>query len=115
MANFNAGDVCGVHTPNNTTNHGKTVKLIKAITPAQLREILLAEFTLNLGVPDETIWEVDEKVSWRTHKMPLEMMIPYANEGILRKLEDDRSTVSWDECIWRPKDLHVKVEETRSA
>lgn len=107
MSSFKVGDVCITHTVNRPANHGKVVTLIRALTPKEMSAYLLNEMGLNLGVPNETIWEIDEKLDWHCLKNPIVIHIPFASESMLRKLDDGNKITSWDECIWRPKDLNV--------
>lgn len=103
--NFKAGDVCITHTIHRPVNNGKIVTLIKAYTPEEMQAYLLKEIGLNLGVPKETIWEIDEKLDWFCQRTPVVMHIPFASESMLRKMDEGNTKTSWEECIWKPKDL----------
>lgn len=108
---FKPGDVCVVvHTI--PSINGMVVTLQEQLNQEQLCNIFRAHGVANPVISEAPpYWKVDEMFRW-TSKDDANSFndVPYIAEKYLRKMDDGNSKSSWDECIWKPKDL-VLVKE----
>lgn len=105
---FKVGDVCVVNALN-AASRGLVVTLVRPLSQLEMHGVLLSKGINGNPNKDSVFWEVDELVVWYLGESGITFNIPYSEQKILTKLDDGNKTASWEECIWKPKDLKVEI------